>query len=257
MKIKIVIIEDEILSRARLKRLLNNLEDDFEIIAEIETVKEGSAWFKHNSNSKIDLIFSDIQLTDGISFEIFESNKVKTPIIFTTAFDEYLLKAFKTYGIDYLLKPFSSNDIQNAIIKFKHLIKEVPETSNSANLALKQMLENYQLTRVPTFISYVRDKITPIKSDDIVLFSLQHAVVFAHTEGNKWLLAESLNQIEEKLPTHLFYRANRQFIIQRKFLKEIENCFGGKLKLKLTIDHEEILVSKDNCKHFKDWLQNG
>ncbi|MGL2993124.1 LytR/AlgR family response regulator transcription factor [Flavobacterium sp. TSSA_36] len=254
MNFKIIIIEDEKLAVTRIKRMLNELEDSFEIVKEIKSVQEGMEWFATNENKPLDFILSDIQLLDGISFEIFERFSITTPIIFTTAYDEYLLKAFKNYGIEYLLKPFSNKELSSAIEKFKSL-KKAPSPSLQFSEALfRELLKNKE-NKFPTLISYARDKIIPVKTEDVVYFSLSHQSVFAHTENHKWLLNESLNQIEDLLPRHHFYRANRQFIIQRKYIKEIENYFGGKLKILATIKHEEILISKDNCKDFKDWLK--
>jgi DNA-binding LytR/AlgR family response regulator len=254
MLLNILIIEDESLAVSRLKRLLGNLEDDVAILAELSSVRDSCAWFSQNFSAKIDLIFSDIQLEDGISFEIFEKISPPAPVIFTTAFDEYLFKAFKTYGIDYLLKPFSVQDLQTAVEKYKFLTKKnIPASlpDNFFALIAKQNLQNF-----PTFISYQRDKIFPIKSEEILYFSLNNQAVFAFEQKNKWLLNETLNQIQEKLPPYFFFRANRQQIIQRKSIEEIAVYLGGRLKIKLKMpQHEEIIISKDNCKSFKDWLQ--
>lgn len=255
MNIKVIIIEDENLAIGRLKRLLNELDDNFEIIIEINSVQKGLDWFNNNHSNQADLIFSDIQLLDGLSFEIFETIKITTPIIFTTAFDEYLLKAFKTYGIEYLLKPFSADHLASAVKKFKTLKKDVSNLNSLSEAKFNQFIKSFEQPVFPTFISYIKDKIIPVKSEEIAYFSLNHQSVFAYTEKSKWLLNESLNQIIEKLPHNNFYRANRQTIIQRKFIKEIDNYFSGKLKVNLTTEHEEILISKDNCKDFKDWLQ--
>jgi two-component system, LytTR family, response regulator LytT len=181
MNIKIIIIEDENLAVSRLKRLLNELEDSFEIVAEIKSVKQGQNWFSSMPVVQTDLIFSDIQLLDGISFEIFEKFKISIPIIFTTAFDEYLLKAFKSYGIEYLLKPFSSDDLSSAVEKFKTLKKDVAKVNSFSEDTLKQFIKNIEQPQFPTYISYVREKIIPIKSEDIAYFSLNHQSVFAHT----------------------------------------------------------------------------
>lgn len=255
MNIKVIIIEDENLAISRLKRHLKELDDTFEIIIELKSVKQGLDWFGKNPTIQAELIFSDIQLLDGLSFEIFEKIDLITPIIFTTAFDEYLLKAFKTYGIEYLLKPFSADDLTFAVNKFKTLKKEVSKENSLLEASFNQFIKSFEQPKSPTFISYIKEKIIPIKIEEIAFFSLNHQSVFAHTEKNKWLLNESLNQIQEKLPQNNFYRANRQIIIQRKYIKEIDNYFSGRLKVKLTINHEEILISKDNCKDFKDWLQ--
>ena len=251
---KIVLIEDEELALSRIKRLLSKLEDTFEILVELKSVKDALIWFSKNTNTKIDLIISDVQLSDGISFEIFDTIKLPIPTIFTTAYDEYMLKAFKTYGIDYILKPFSSEELEAAIHKYKTLIQDKSGISNpkSIDVSFSKNLQN----NFPTFISYVKEKIVPIKSEEIAYFNLAYQVVFAYTENSKWALNESLNQIQEKLPEYYFYRANRQIIINRKYIDEIENYFGGKLKVKLKVKQgEDIIISKDNCKSFKDWLQ--
>lgn len=254
MEIKIIIIEDEELAISRLKRLLSNLQDSFEVVTEIRNVKDAIHWFSKHPSEKIDLIFSDIQLTDGISFEIFQSINFSVPIIFTTAFDEYLMKAFKTYGIEYLLKPFSSEDLDMAVQKYKNIVQTNRHEDQAENI-YKAFLNNFRQHEFPTFVSYSRDKIFPVRSEDIAYFNLDNQTVYAHTIQSKWAMNENLNQIQEKLPPYHFYRANRQCIIQRKFINEIENYFGGRLKIKLTMPHEEILISKDNCKGFKDWLQ--
>jgi two-component system LytT family response regulator len=256
MTIRVIIIEDEQLAIGRLKRLLNELEDNIEVVAEIKSVHDGLHWFGTDHPKQADLIFSDIQLLDGLAFEIFEKAKITTPIIFTTAFDQYLLKAFKTYGIEYLLKPFPGDDLAAAVKKFKTWKKSDERPAYYTETALRSFIKGMEQPLWPTFIAYIKDKILPLKSEDIVYFSLSFQAVNAHTQDKKkWPLQESLNQIQEKLPVPHFYRANRQFLVQRKFIKEIANYFGGRLKLQLTIEHEEILISKDNVKDFKDWLQ--
>lgn len=257
MTIKVIIIEDEQLAVGRLKRLLTEIEGDFEVIKEIKSVSDGLHWFNVADTTLADLIFSDIQLLDGLAFEIFEKNNITTPIIFTTAFDQYLLKAFKTYGIEYLLKPFSGDDLAAAIKKFKTWKKYDEKPAYITEAVLQSFIKGMEQPLWPTFIAYVKDKILPVQSEDVVYFSLSYQAVYAYThDRKKWPLQESLNQIQEKLPNAHFYRANRQILVQRKFIKEIANYFGGRLKLQLTIEHEEILISKDNVKHFKDWLQS-
>lgn len=254
MILKVVIIEDEPLAIKRLKRLLSELSDSFEVISELNSVKQATDWFSSNSSSAYDLIFSDIQLLDGIAFEIFEQTEPQKPVIFITAFDEYLMKAFKSYGIDYILKPFALHDLENAVRKYKQIFQN-SALSMPPNIYAQIIQNLHQQASFPTFLTYFKEKIRLIKSEDIAYFSLDYQSVFAHDDRNRWLLNESLNQIQDKLPARHFFRANRQFIIHKKYLKEIENYFGGRLKLILTVDHPEILISKDNAKSFKDWLQ--
>ena len=255
MTIKIIIIEDENLAISRLKRLLADLTDDFIIVQEIKSVQEGVQWFLENSDHSADLIFSDIQLLDGLSFEIYEKLEINTPIIFTTAFDEYVLKAFKTCGIEYLLKPFSIEELTAAIKKFKVLINASTNDRTELPNKLKHLIHKLATNEFPTLIAYVKEKLIPINTADILYFSLDTQCVFAHTLKNKWSLHESLNQIQEKLPTHYFFRANRQYIVNRKYIQAIANDFNGKLKIELVAPREDIVVSKDNAKNFKDWLQ--
>jgi two-component system response regulator LytT len=256
MNFKIIIIEDEQLAVQRLKRLLQELPDDsFEIAAVLSSVKDSLAWFNDHDYSDIDFMFSDIQLTDGVSFEIFEKVQITFPIVFTTAFDEYLLQAFKTNGIEYLLKPFTAKDVEQAVSKFKMIVRQ-KEAPIQSKLSLKELYYQLQNNNYPTFITYSKDTIIPIKSETIVYFILSCQIVSAYGEQRKWVLSESLNQIEEKLPAHHFYRANRQIIINRKFIDRIENYFGGRLLIKMKCNQkDDIIVSKDNCKSFKDWLQ--
>ena len=255
MNIKIIIIEDENLAITRLIRFLSECDDTFEIITKISSIKDGLDWFSVNQNTNVDLIFSDIQLLDGLSFEIFEKTKIISPIIFTTAFDDYLLKAFKTYGVEYLLKPFSMNDLTIAINKFKNLQMGNYNTNTFFEDNFKKMIKSLNQPQFPTFISYIREKFIPISCENIAYFSLNSQCVLAHSNNNKWLLSESLNQILDKLPQHHFYRANRQIIIHRKFIKQVHVYFNGRLKVELTIDQIDIIISKDNSKDFKDWLQ--
>mgnify|MGYP001809558350 CR=1 FL=1 len=207
-------------------------------------------WFGKNPAIQADLILSDIHLLDSHSFEVFEKTIITTPIIFTAAFDEYLLKVFKPYGIEYILKSFTTDDLTFVIEKFKTLQKEMSKDNSLSETNYYQFIKSFEQPKSPTFISYIREKIIPIKVEEIAIFSLNHQSVFAHTEKNKCLLNESQNQIQEKLLHNNFYKATRQTIIQKKYVKEIENHISGKLKVKLTIDHDEILISKDNCKDF-------
>lgn len=255
MIIKVIIIEDEALAAKRLRRFLSEMEDTFEVITELKSVKEASAWFTKNAHDKYDLIFSDIQLLDGISFEIFEQTDGIKPIIFITAYDEYLLKAFKTYSIDYLLKPYLKEDLELALQKFKKLFWQ--ETNVIPDDTYTKLLQNlHAQIHFPTFLTYQKDRIRMVKSEEVAFFSLDYQTVFAHLEKEKCLLSESLNQLQEKLPSRHFFRANRQFIVHRAYIKEISNFFGGRLKLTLTVNHPEILISKDLAKSFKNWLQD-
>ena len=250
----IIIIEDESLALKKIKRLFNALDMDFSIIAEIKSVEQGLHFSEKDLFKQADLIFSDIQLSDGLSFQIFEKYPTHTPIIFTTAYDEYALKAFQVSGIDYLLKPFQKEDLESAIKKYQNFKSKLSNHQSS----ILQLLDQFQQSNhvFPNFISYFKDKIIPINSQKVSCFFIENQVVFAIYGTQKSPLNDTLDKIEKRLPEHHFFRANRQHIISRESIKSIEHFFNGKLKVQLnTAFISSVTISKEKSSLFKRWLE--
>ena len=251
---KIILIEDEGVALRRLRKLIVDLDPAIEIVAELESVLNAKDWFSRNGISDVDLIFSDIQLSDGLSFEIFEPLNLHLPIIFTTAYDEFALRAFKLNGVDYLLKPIQKEEVQRALEKFartksgfshdqlfqlSHLISQMKQTTKAS----------------PVFISYIKDQMIPVSSDSVICFYTSSQTVFAMTEQREFVINETLEEIENRLPPDLFFRANRQFIIQKKFVMNAELYFNNRLIVHLsTKTAERIIISREKVNPFKDWL---
>ncbi|MEL6593432.1 MAG: LytTR family DNA-binding domain-containing protein [Bacteroidota bacterium] len=254
---KIVIIEDEKLTAKDLARTIRSAEPEAEIIAMLPSVEDALEFFAEEHS--IDLIFSDIQLGDGLSFEIFEQTNLKVPIIYCTAFNHYALEAFKTLGIDYLVKPFSTATVKQALEKY-HTIKGEPQAEQEDYSALITMMKA-QLRpqrKASSVIIQQGDKIIPLAVEKIALFFIEHDAVFAYTfEGKKHLLSQKLNELESKY-NGPFFRANRQFLLNRKAVKDASHYFNRKIMVHLTIPFEEqILVGKLKVTAFLEWLAEG
>lgn len=246
--IKTIIIEDEKPAARKLQRLLNAFED-IEIVAVLHSVEEGIEFFENEEHPQ--LIFSDIVLGDGLSFDIFEKIQTKSFIIYTTAFDNYTLKAFKLNSIDYLLKPITSEDIEIAINKFKSFL---PKDQLYEQLDFKELIKKDvpELNRVVAKIGY-NLKIIPI--EDITCFYSENKIVYAQTLERSFPTDFTLEELEKTLHSKLFFRANRQFIIQMKFIKNIHTSPIFKIDLEAQ-PQEDITVSRDRVKDFKDWISN-
>lgn len=248
---KIVIIEDETAAANQLKYLLNQLDFEHEILAIIESVADGIEWFmKHESP---DLIFSDIQLADGISFEIYEQVSIKAPIIFTTAFDEYAIRAFKLNSVDYILKPIDEESLRFAIEKFKNqqLINQE---------ALQKLIQNQSFHPKnfrKSFLVKYRNKLIPIKTNEFAYFFIENGLVFGqHIDGRKLVLDFKLEDLETQLDPDDFVRANRQYILSREVIKSIEPYFNSRVIIKTEPSPPfEIIISKEKVTPFKKWFE--
>jgi two-component system, LytTR family, response regulator LytT len=253
---KIVIIEDEKLTAKDLSKTIKAIDSDIEILALLHSVEEAIDFFK--TNPELDLIFSDIELGDGLSFEIFEKVNNQTPIIFCTAFNEYALEAFKTVGIDYLLKPFSKITVEKSLEKY-YSLKEKFASQNDALPNLMSLLKHQLFpNKIPSIIMQQGDKIIPLEGDKIALFYIEDNVVFAYTFDQKsHLLSQKLDVLEKTFyPT--FFRANRQFLINRKAIKDASHYFNRKIIINLNLPfNEQIIVGKLKVTAFLDWLANG
>jgi len=251
---RVIIIEDESIAIRKLKKLLYEIKPEIEIIAELESVYDAKKWFQSNTLSEIDLLFSDIQLSDGLSFEIFENINIHLPIIFTTAYDEYALRAFKQNGVDYLLKPIQKEELNQALDKFEHTKKLY---SKNHLTDLQSLINQFQHSTIkyPSFISYQKDKLIPIACENVAYFYIQNLIVYAVADKTEYVLDETMDEIEKRLPTQLFFRANRQFIIQKKYVSNAEVYFNNRLLVHLSIKtKEEIIISREKTSIFKSWL---
>lgn len=250
---KIVIIEDEELTAADLAETILTVEPDAQIISIIKSVSEAIEFFKNTANIP-DLVFSDIQLGDGLSFEIFKSIKSSFPVIFCTAYDEYALNAFRTNGIDYILKPFSEKTISHAFAKYRVLKKTFSKNDLQFDNILK-LFEIQKNQKQGSVLVYYKDKIFPVKLDNIAIFYVENETTYLLTfDHAKHHINKTLEELE-KITSTSFYRVNRQNLVNRKAIREASQYFARKLSISLTIPFtEKILVSKEKITEFLNWL---
>lgn len=246
---KVVIIEDETAAVRNLKAILSDAAPDFRVIAVLDSVRTSVEWLKKHDHP--DIIFMDIQLSDGESFLIFERTEIRSPVIFTTAYNEYALQAFKVNSIDYLLKPIHPEEVVRALTKLKFLAG-TERDDYIRRIASLFPQSNYLQTLL---ISY-KDKIIPLDTQQIAYFYSRNEKVHVCTINSMLYQTEkSLNVLTEMLDPALFFRANRQFIVSRKAVKEMNVRLGSRLCLKLNVETEkEILVSKERTSELKRWL---
>ncbi len=252
---KIVIIEDEKLTADDLEEIITNLLKDAYVVRKLYSVKEAIAWFRKNEHP--DLIFSDIQLGDGLCFDIFKSQAISTPVIFCTAYDEYALNAFKTNGIDYILKPFDEQTISTALLKYNELKRRFSENSLRIENIFK-LFEDRMNQKKGSVLVYHKDKIFPLRMNDIALFYIEYEITHIITfEQKNYTINKTLEELE-KITGSDFYRANRQYLINRKAIKEASQYFARKLSVSLTISFKEtITVNKVKVPDFLNWLSES
>ncbi|KAA3436959.1 LytR/AlgR family response regulator transcription factor [Rufibacter hautae] len=248
----IVIIEDEPLTAEDLEDTLLEVEPGAKILAVLASVKAAIAYFKENPQP--DLIFSDIQLGDGLSFEVFQAVDITKPVVFCTAYNEYALEAFKANGIDYILKPFSRETIQKTLLKYKKLQESLAPAKPDYQ-ALLQLLDQRPAQKPQSVLVFQRDKIIPLPLDQIAVVYSQNLVTHVLTfDQKKYTLNQNMEEMEA-LCGNQFFRANRQFLLHYKAIKEASQYFGRKLSVTLNIPfQEEIIVSKAKSPLFLHWL---
>ncbi|MCT3897522.1 response regulator transcription factor [Elizabethkingia anophelis] len=253
---KILIIEDEKAVSNDLVSTIGKLWiDRIESIVQVYSVKEAINFFKNEDIP--DLIFSDIQLGDGACFDIFREMQISAPIIFCTAYDEYAIQAFKSNGIEYILKPFLNNTIKKALDKYDDLRKSFVRNHSIHNYGniLRLLSEPREENRVASILVFIKDEILPIQLEEIALFFLDENEVYLLTfDGKRYLPNKSLEEIE-KITGNYFFRANRQFLVSRKVVSTAYSFFSRKLALNLNIDFStQIIVSREKKSAFLDWL---
>ncbi|SHN33267.1 LytTR family DNA-binding domain-containing protein [Chitinophaga sp. CF418] len=250
---KLVIIEDEKVTARDLAQTIEQLFPEAQIEKILTTVKESISYFSDGCYA--DLIFSDIQLGDGLSFEIFSKLEIDVPVIFCTAFDEYALHAFKANGIDYILKPFTTEAVAAAINKY--LAFKGKMTGNALSYkALEQLYVSKKTADSGAVLVYQKDKILPIAISNIAFFYLKNGVVNLTTfDKQVYLINKNMEELG-KLTEPLFFRANRQFLVNRKAVLDASGYLSRKLSVTLSIPTEEtVTISKEKMSQFLDWLK--
>ncbi|MBS5980464.1 MAG: response regulator transcription factor [Dysgonomonas mossii] len=249
---KILIIEDEKHNVSRLQRLLADISSTFEILGVLETVDESVIWLKKNPLP--DVILMDIRLSDGLSFDIFEKVDVNCPIIFTTSYDEYAIRAFKVNSIDYLLKPVEKEELSIALEKV-----ELEKKKLSPPLEIEQLLNLFKEQKTIFRKRFLLPKANGYKiimvSDINYIYTDQKVTYLVTNEGNNEVIGLTMDELEDELDPIIFFRANRQFIVHIDNVAMIKNDINGKLKLLLNQKNpDEIIVSREKAPFLKKWL---
>ncbi|MEM7163141.1 MAG: LytTR family DNA-binding domain-containing protein [Bacteroidota bacterium] len=250
---KVLIIEDEYHAAERLKKLLSAANPAIQILETIDSVEDAVSWF--NSHPHPELVFMDIQLADGISFSIFEKCKIEAPVIFTTAFDEYALKAFKVNSIDYLMKPIDEDELTAALDKFQKIksdqgsFKWLDEVIKNAGVK-KYFKERFLIKKKDAYKVLMAENIAYFYSEDSLSFIIDH-------EGKNHIYDSTLNQIELELNPEKFFRINRKQIVHIDSIIGIHPYFNNRIKLDLhPSKNGDFIVSRDKVKAFKLWLDH-
>lgn len=246
---KVVIIEDERLAAEKLESLLKQTGAEIKVVAKLESVEESVNWL--TSNPTPDLIFMDIQLDDGISFEIFDAVKVEAPVIFTTAFDQYAIRAFKVNSVDYLLKPIGRNALETALEKYQRIFKPAG-MEDKLSKVFEQLAKQWK-TR---FFVKVGVHFQSVPVGEICCFFVEERCSFLKTQnGKNYALDYSLDQLQKRVDPELFFRINRNFFVNINCIAEILSYSTTRLKLKLkNFEDDGLIVSRDKVSEFKQWL---
>ena len=246
---KALIIEDEVLAAKALQKLLHEVSPEVEVLTVLETVEGSLEWLENNDQP--DLLFMDIHLADGSVFSLFEKVDITCPVIFTTAYDEYALKAFEVNSIDYLLKPINKKDLRRAMGKYRTLVADRGHLQR-----FMVQMGNGQRKYRKCFLMPDRDKLVPLPAGNIAYIYIDTKTVKMVTfELKNYYLNVTLDELMDQLDPEMFFRANRQFIVARSAIKDISIWFGNKLCVNLTIDvPDKIIVSKAKVSEFKSWF---
>jgi DNA-binding LytR/AlgR family response regulator len=246
----ILLIEDETAAAKQLQKMILETEPSFRVMTVLESVRDTVLWLQANTP---DLIISDIQLADGISFDIFGAVKTNIPVIFTTAYDEYMQRAFKINSIDYLLKPIDKTELSAAFNKFRSL------QTHPANIydKLSGILKNMPFAK-SRFLVKKGSQYVMVTTDEILFIKADVKIVFLHTStGDKYIIDESLDELEQMLDPAKFFRLNRRYLVPATSMQKIHSHFNGRLKIEVKgADDKEIFVSKEKAAQFKLWLNS-
>lgn len=247
---KVLIIEDESLAAEKLQKLITRIDTSIEVLGVIESVEQAVNWF--SSNPTPDLVFMDIQLDDGISFEIFESIEVNAPIIFTTAYDQYAIKAFKVNSVDYLLKPIDKEALSSALKKYEKTHPVDALENDKINLLYNQLVKTYK-TR---FFVKIGTHYHSIPVNEIECVFVQERGVFIKTnDGKRFAIDYSLDKVSDFLDPTLFFRINRNYLVHIDSIEDILSYSTNRLRLKLkNTDNMDLIVSRERVNEFKLWM---
>lgn len=250
---QVIIIEDEKPSARRLKRMLSKLDIEAEVM--LHSVEESIEWF--NKNKHPELIFLDIQLSDGLSFQIFEEINIQSAVIFTTAFDEYALQAFKLNSIDYLLKPIDEDDLKRSVDKFKERLPKQQAVTLDFNDIKNLLVNPIEREYKKRFSVKVGQHLKLINIDDIECIYSENKGTYVFTSaGRNYLLDTTLEQLENELEPQTFFRINRKFFVNINAIRDMVSYTNSRLQIKLNnYKEEDVIVARERVKDFKNWLE--
>lgn len=250
-----LIIEDEKAAVRNLKAAIDELGRDIEVIGQLDSIAASIEWLREQPAP--DLLFLDIHLADGSAFEIFEHVDITCPIIFTTAYDEYALRAFKVNSVDYLLKPIDADDLRQALDKLERLGGQKPTTQPDDNYrAILRALGGERNYKSHFLIPAKGDRLIPIETETILYFHIANGQIKAIDDtGREHLFPQTLDELADALDPRLFFRANRQFLIAKRAIREASLWFNGRLSITLSVPTpERIIISKARAAEFKAWF---
>jgi DNA-binding LytR/AlgR family response regulator len=252
--INVLIVEDEPQAAQRLESLISEIDPEMKVLAKLESIKQSVKWLQQNRSPA--LIFMDIQLSDGISFELFDQIEITCPVIFTTAYNEYALKAFKVNSIDYILKPIDKSELQQAIEKFKKILLPASPTKmmEGISLAMEMLTKKFK----NRFIIKVGEHLKSVETVDILFFFSLDKATFAQTrDGRKHVLDFTIDQLEGILDPSRFFRINRKYMVASDSIQDMISYTNSRLRLTLkTSDDKEIIVARERVQEFKEWLDS-
>lgn len=249
---KVIVIEDEKLAAERLVDMIHQYDQTIEVVATLDSIKRTVEWFENNEHP--DLAFFDIQLSDGLSFEIFERTIIDSPVIFTTAFNEYAIRAFKVNSVDYLLKPIDNDELSAAIDKFKknYSGQEVVQQQQVFDKVLHLLTNNHK----QRFVIKVGEHIRSVAVENILYFYSLEKATFIHTiDDHNYVIDYSLEQVENLVDPGVFFKINRKYMITINATEDIITYSNSRLKIELKqSDDQDVIVAREKVKQFKKWL---
>jgi two-component system LytT family response regulator len=251
MSLRVAIIEDEPATARNLRHMLEDIAPDTGVLAILPSVATAVTWLKEHMQ-ECELLFMDIRLSDGLSFDIFTQVDVTLPVIFLTAYDDYALQAFRANGIGYILKPFDEAELKLSLQKYRLFRQD----DHSRLLKLVTQLKEPAAGYKQSFLVHNRDKLIPLTATNIAWFYTANELVYAGTMDNKQYIVDfTMEQLQQQLDPGMFFRANRQFIVQRNAIQEVDFYFNGRLALKVHPEaKEQVLISKARVPEFKQWM---
>ncbi|WP_420149424.1 LytR/AlgR family response regulator transcription factor [Spirosoma sp.] len=260
----ILIVEDEDIAAKKLIKTLGSVEPDATVLAVTTSVRETVAWLREHQPGRAlipDLILMDIELADGQSFQIFDQVEIDLPVIFTTSYDEYAIKAFKVNSIDYLLKPIQKDELRAALDKFMHRTKRYVQTSSETSAAVGNLLKELQKQLTPKeyrqrFLVQYASKLMSIDTHQIAYFFTDNRLnQIRTTDGKKMIVDYSLDELEEMLDPRQFFRVSRSFLVSITSVDQVQTYFGNRLAIRLNPNMDkEVVVSREKLTPFKEWM---